>query len=171
MIQLPRVEWRLVFSLSLSLSLSLFQTNLHMRVAMQAPPNKQNCARSTLPTAEEAQRLWIPALTSMCLLVQSAALAPAGSAIFRQHAGRTVRLPPPLSPSPAVTWRPHRPVFHPSNCSHPGFDALSLQRSAWEHRTLTSIQSCCRTPGNQETTSKMAHRITGAASLMFLTQS
>ena len=38
-------------------------------------------------------------------------------------------------------------------------------------RTLTSIQSCCRTPGNQETTSKMAHRISGAASLFFCTQS
>ena len=34
--------------------------------------------------------------------------------------------------------------------------AAAMPGSACGHRTLTSIQSCCRTPGNQETTSKMA---------------
>ena len=68
--------------------------------------------------------------------MQSAALAPAGSSIFRLHVGCTVCLPPPLSASHAVTWLPHRPVFHKrshgrtialrllrfsSNCSHSWF--------------------------------------------------
>ena len=49
------------------LCLCLCQTNLHMRVASTS---KQNCTRSTLPAAEEAQQqaapqLWIPALASM----------------------------------------------------------------------------------------------------------
>ena len=102
-------------SVCLCLCLCHCQTNLHMRVALQST-SKQHCTRSTLPAAEEAlaQRLWIPALAMMCLLVQSAALAPAGSSIFRLHAGCTVRLPLPLSPSHPVTWRPHRPVFHMS---------------------------------------------------------
>ena len=43
---------------------------------------------TTLPTAEEAQQqvapqLWNPALASMCLLVQSAALVPDGISIVR----------------------------------------------------------------------------------------
>ena len=59
----------------------------------------------------------------------------------------------------------------PATAATPGFDALSLQRSVRGHSTVTSFQSCCRTPGNQETTSKTAHRITGAASSLSLTHS
>ena len=47
----------------------------------------------------------------------------------------------------------------------------SLRPSACGHRTLTSVQSCCKTPGNQETTSNMAHRIGGTALHCGLTQS
>ena len=110
---------------------------------------------------------------------------------FRQRAGCAVRSPPPLPPNHAATWCPRRPVFQKSRrptiarpchkvSSSPLLqrlqpllvsDVLSLQRSACGHRTLTSIQSCCRTPGNQETTPGMAHRILGAASLLSLSQS
>ena len=79
---------------------------------MQAPP-KQVCTRSTLQTAEEvhqqvASQLWNPALASMCLLVQSAALAPAGFSSVRQREGCTVHSPPPWSPNHAATWCPRR---------------------------------------------------------------
>ena len=100
-------------------NLCLRQTNLHMRVAMQVPPNKQNCTRSTLPAAEKAQQqvaphLWIPTLASMCLLVQPAALVPAGYSIVQLHVGCTVRSPPPLPPNHTATWCLRRPVFHKS---------------------------------------------------------
>ena len=151
--------------------------------------------RTTPPAAEEAQQqdapqLWIPAPSSMCLLVRSAALAPAGSSIVQQHAGCTVRLPPPLPPNHAATWCPHRPVFHkvsktsdrtavpwalrllrfPSNCSH-----------TWFQRTFV-VTFCVRASHadvypewfagrlGQETTSKMAHPTLGAASLSLLTK-
>ena len=156
----------------------------------------KRCTHSSLPAAEEsllqgALQPWIPTRASKCLPEQRAALVPAGSSIFRPHAGCTVRSPPPLLPRHAVTWCLRRPVFHKSRrptlvrpfhnassspllqatAATPGFAALSLYRSACGHRPLTSIQSCCRTPGKQQTTSKMAHRITSAASLVFFTQS
>ena len=85
-------------------------------------PLEMFCTRSTLPTAAEAQQqiapqLCTPALASMCLLVQSAALAPVWSSIFRQHAGCNDHSPLPLKPSHAETWCPHRPVFHESRRS------------------------------------------------------
>jgi len=114
-----RVVFVFSFVRSLSVCLCLCQTNRHMRVAMQAPRNKQNNAHSTLPIAEEAQlqialRLWNPALASMCLLAQSAALASTGSSIVQQRRGCTVHSPLPSSPNHAATWFPHRPVFHKS---------------------------------------------------------
>ena len=112
-------------------------------------PSEQNCTRSTLPTAKETQqqvalRLWISTLASMCLLVQSAEPVPVGSSIFRQHAGCTVRSPPPLPPNHTATWCPCRPVFHkshgrtitfrllrfPSNCSHGTFVVTFCMRAS-----------------------------------------
>ena len=46
----------------------------------------------------------------------------------------------------------------------PGFEALTMQRSACGLRTKTSIQNCCRTPWNQETTSIVAHLSASSAS-------
>ena len=61
---------------------------------------------------------------------------------------------------------PNRFVFSRSldPAATPGFDALTMQRSACGHRTETSIQSCCRTHGKQETTSNIAHLSTGSPS-------
>ena len=150
-----------------------------MGVASQAPLDKQN-TNSTLQQAEEAQQLaaqqlWNPAPASKCLLAHSEALVPAGFAIVQQRAGCTdaavvtnsrsnlVPSPPNLPYVSKISDRtavPLRFVFSVSPASEaaPGFDALSLYRSACGHRTLTSIQSWCRTPGNQETTSSIAHR-------------
>ena len=102
---------------SVSVSLSLSDEPSHE--SRNASTSKQNCTNSTLPAAEEAQhqvapQLWIPALSSMCLLVQSAVLVPAGSSMVRQHAGCTVRLPPPLQPNHAATWCTRCPIFHKS---------------------------------------------------------
>ena len=135
----------LTLGLLLQVSVSV---SVSVRVAMQA-----HCTRSSLPAAEEAEqqvapRLWSPTLPRMCLLVQSAALTPAGSSIFRQHAGCTVRSLPPLPPNHAATRCPRRPVFQksrrptiarpyhnvssspppspPAPAATPGFDALSL---------------------------------------------
>ena len=79
---------------------------------------------------------------------------------------------PHVSKTSDRTATPYRFVFStsPAIAAIPGFDALKEKRSAYGDHTLTSIQSCCRTPGNQETTSKMAHRTSGAASLLFFTQ-
>ena len=83
---------------SLSLSLSLSDEPSHD--SRNGRTSKQKNARTTLPAAEDAQqrdgpRPWIPALSSMCLLVQSAILAPAGSSsIVQPHAGCTVHFPP-----------------------------------------------------------------------------
>ena len=38
----------------------------------------------------------------------------------------------------------------PFSAANPGFDALSLHLSACGHSKLTSIQSCCKTSGNQK---------------------
>ena len=76
---------------SVSVSLSLSDEPSHE--SRNASTSKQNCTRSTLPAAEAQQqvapRLWIPALASMCLLVQSAALFPAGSSIVQLRVGCT----------------------------------------------------------------------------------
>ena len=61
------------FSSSPFLPLSLSDEPSHE--SRNASTSKQNCTNSTLPAAEEAQhqvapQLWIPALSSMCLLVQ-----------------------------------------------------------------------------------------------------
>ena len=58
--------------------------------------SKQNCTRTTLLTAEEAQQqvapqLWIPALANVCLLVQSAALAPGPPSSDSMRAALTIR--------------------------------------------------------------------------------
>ena len=162
-----------------------------MTVAMEAPPNrkkqstsKQKKARTTLSAAEDAQhweapRPWIPALAGMRLLVQSASLAPAGSSIVRLRAGCTALSPPPLSPQQLVSFAAQSSMSHKDQRSHGR--AISLRFllipqllqphlvsmhfrcncSACRHCTLTSIQSCCRTPGNPQTTSKMAHLTLG----------
>ena len=96
---------------------SRFGTNLHMKVAMQAPPNRTVHAPLCQQQAQAAGRsatLDPSARKCVCLLAQSATLVPAASSIFRQHVGCTVRLPSPLPPSPAATWCPRRPVFHKS---------------------------------------------------------
>ena len=166
-----------------------------MTVAMPAPPNKT--MHSLL--CQQQRRLSSRSLHNsgsqrskvcMCLLVQSAEPVPVESSIVRQHAGCTVRLPPPLhqitqqlgalaaqSSMSFEDQRSHGRTIasffsaSPATAATFGFDALSLQRSVRGHRTVTSIQSCCKTPGNQETTSKTAHRITGAASSLSLTHS
>ena len=167
--------------LSVCLSLSLCQTNLHMRVALQAPPNKQNCARSALPAAEEAQQqvapqLWIPALAS----VWSACAVCSARSSWVLHRPTACGLHCPFAAAVATksrsTWCLRR-LFHKSHDA--SFSPL-LQRlqpllvlTHFRCNFLRAgfIQSCCRTPGNQETTPKMAHSIWGAASLLLLTQS
>ena len=77
--------------------------------------------------------------------------------VFRKSRGLAIVKPPHIAPfSPSL----------PATAATPGFDALSLSRSTCGQHTLPSIQSCCTTPGNQETIYKVAHRITGAASLL-----
>ena len=140
--------------LSLSLSLSLSHEPSH--VSRNGSTSKQNKAHTTLPAAEEAQqqvapRLWIRVLASMCLLVQSATQAPAGSSTFRQHAGCTVRSPPPLSPNHGATWFLRRPVFHMSRrpMSHGRTVSLRLLRLSsncsqpWFRRTIV-VTFCVR---------------------------
>ena len=91
------------------------------------------------------------------------------------------RSPHQSSPSLAVTWCPSLQACRrtqrqevPELCLIAslfsrslqllGFDALTMQRSACGHRTKTSIQNCCRTPGKQETTSIVAHLSAGSPS-------
>ena len=112
---------------------------------MQAPPNRKMhdplCQPQKRLSSRTLTQLWIPAPSSMCLPVLSAALVPAGFSIVRQHAGCTARSPPPLPPNHAAPWCLRRPVFHksrrptvarlyrdrvrflrfPSNCSHSWF--------------------------------------------------
>ena len=71
----PLVRLFVRLSACLCLCLCLCHTNLHVRVAMEAPPNRTK-AHTTLPAAEEAQQqvaplLWIPTIAvCVCLCSQ-----------------------------------------------------------------------------------------------------
>ena len=175
-------------NLSVSVSVSVCQMYLHMRVALQAPQDKQGLytlysaesrggsAAGRVATLEPSARKhvsacavrstrsnWVRHRPTACGLH-----CPFAAAVVTNSRSNLVPSPPNLpyvSKSSDRTAVPQRFVFSasPASVAAPALDALSLYRSACGHRTLTSIQSWCRTPGNQETTSSIAHRITGAS--------
>ena len=140
------------------------QTNLHVR--RWAPPDERTVHA---PAAEEAQQVaprpWTRAFAqvseSSTLSSWGGLHCPCAATVITKSRNNVVPSPPSLpyvSKTSDRTAAPYRFVFcvSPATAATPGFDALSLKSSACGHRTLTSIQSCCRTPGNQETTSIMA---------------
>ena len=166
-----------------------------MTVAMEAP-SKQKNARTTLPAAENAQQRdapqpRMPSLPScVCLCSQQYSLQLGSPSSNCMRAALPIRGRRCHQIAQQLGFL-HRPIFQKSQrptvsrpCHtasfSPFFELLlpllvsthfRCKRSACGHRTLTSMQSCRRTPGNQETTSNVAHLTLGAASSSLLTQS
>ena len=162
----------------------LCQTNLYMRVAIQAPPNRTVHA----PLSLQKRKLSSKSLRNsgsqrsqvcVCLCGQQHSLQLGPPSTDGMRAALSVRrrrchqitqqlgaLAAHKSRRPTIARPYHNASFSPLPQQ---LQPLLVVTCCM--RTLTSIQSCCMTPGNQQTTSKMAHRIAGAASLLFLTQS
>ena len=160
----------------------------HMCVAMQAPRNKQNCTRSTLPAAEQAQQhvalqLWIPALPCVCLLVQSAALSPPSSdsvwaalSVCRRRCHQITQQLGAFTAQSSISLEDQRSHGR-STASFSPLPRLPLPPLVSTHFRCNVLHvgiarsRLSRVVARLGPTSKMAHLTLGAASLSLLTQS